>query len=98
MTRSAVQAVVITLAMLLPLTAAAQSEQVVYFHSDAIGSVRATTDANAQEVGRYDYMPLGQAPPGPPASTETRRFTSQERDIATGLDYFAARYYSSQTG
>jgi len=42
--------VVITLLMLvgLPARATAQRETVIYFHTDAVGSVRMTTDANGQ--------------------------------------------------
>src|SRR4051794_19267844 len=90
---------VIAAALLLPPTASAQSqEQVVYFHTDAIGSVRATTDANGQQISTFDYLPFGQPPPGSPPSPETRRFTNQERDPGTGLDYVGARYYTSGTG
>ena len=82
MTRSMrlIRPAVIAVVMLLPLTATAQSpEQVVYFHTDAIGSVRATTDANGGVIETYDYLPFGQTLPGSPASVETLRFASQER-------------------
>lgn len=73
------------------------SEEVVYFHSDAIGSVRLVTGANGQVMAQYDYLPFGE-PWQAPALPETRRFGGKERDAETGLDYFGARYYSSLNG
>jgi RHS repeat-associated protein len=81
----------------LPQLALAQTEEVRYFHSDAIGSVRLVTDANGQVVESYDYLPFGEAYPSS-ASVETRRFGGKERDAETGFDYFGARYYSSGNG
>jgi RHS repeat-associated protein len=76
----------------------AQTEEVRYFHSDAIGSVRLVTDANGQVVERYDYLPFGEPWTASPTGTETRRFGGKERDTETGLDYFGARYYASGNG
>jgi RHS repeat-associated protein len=73
-------------------------EEVVYFHADAIGSVRLVTDANGQVVERYDYLPFGEPYPPSASVVETRRFGGKERDAETGLDYVGARYYASQTG
>jgi RHS repeat-associated protein len=89
----------VTLALLtLPRLALAQTEDVRYFHSDAIGSVRLVTDANGQVVERYDYLPFGEPWTASPTGTETRRFGGKERDAETGLDYFGARYYASGNG
>jgi RHS repeat-associated protein len=72
-------------------------DTVVYYHTDAIGSVRAITDANGQVIARYDYLPFGEPwPPSPNA--DVRQFAGKERDAETGLDYFGARYYSSVHG
>jgi RHS repeat-associated protein len=70
----------------------------VYYHQDAIGSVRVVTDANGGEVRRHDFLPFGQDPPGytnDPA--ESFQFAGHQRDGATGADYFGARYYTSFT-
>ena len=69
-----------------------------YYHLDAIGSVRAITDANNQVVERHDYLPFGEAPPGEPAGQDPRRVAGKERDSDTGLDYFGGRFYGSGTG
>jgi RHS repeat-associated protein len=67
-----------------------------FYHLDALGSVRAVTNATGATVRRHDYAPFGEEPA--PASEDTRRFTGKERDAETGLDYFSARYYSSGIG
>ena len=64
---------------------------VEYYHLDALGSVRAVTDALAQVIARHDFLPFGdelnaQSPPH-----DRKLFTGQERDFETGLDYFHAR-------
>jgi RHS repeat-associated protein len=82
--------------LLLPAPARAQAEEVVYYHTDAIGSVRAITDATGAVIARYDFLPFGEAL----SSTvpETRQFAGKERDAETGLDYFGARHHMSATG
>ena len=60
-------------------------------------------------IARHDYLPYGEEVPsnlgnrtavtGYVNSDDTRqRFTSNERDSESGLDYFFARYYSSAQG
>jgi RHS repeat-associated protein len=75
--------------------------QVEYYHTHALGSVRAVTkqvNGQWQVVARHDFMPFGEevAPPVPPQ--EKRLFTGKERDHETGLDYFGARYYRADIG
>ena len=67
-----------------------------FYHTDTIGSVRMVTDAN-QQATRHDYLPFGQEY-APPAVQEFRLFAGKERDVATGFDYFGARYYASGSG
>ncbi|HJS81884.1 MAG TPA: RHS repeat-associated core domain-containing protein, partial [Nitrososphaera sp.] len=57
---------------------------------------------------RHDYLPFGEEllagtggrtiSKGYSGDTVRQKFTSKERDIETGLDYFLARYYSSTQG
>ena len=63
-------------------TASAQNtDEVVYYHTDAIGSVRMITDATGAVIDRYDYLPFGErwAPPAQPAP-DMRQFAGKERD------------------
>ncbi len=86
-------------ALLLALLAAppARAQVVEYYHTDAIGNVRAITDASGNVIERHDYQPYGEEwlPQG---GTQPLRFTGKERDVETGLDYFGARYYGSKIG
>jgi RHS repeat-associated protein len=68
-----------------------------YYHADAVGSIRAVTDANGQVVARHDYFAFGDEPANAP-NPAAQRFTGQERDRESGMDYFGARYYASRTG
>src|SRR5688572_2965757 len=74
------------------------SETVVFYHTDAIGSVRVVTDASGQVLERYDDQPFGGPWLTPPTRPEARRFAGKERDVESGFDYFGARYYTSGTG
>jgi len=73
------------------------AQEVEYYHLDAIGNVRAVTDAAGRVIERQDYQPFGEEwlPQG---GTQPLRFTGKERDAETGLDYFGARYYGSKIG
>ena len=84
--------------LLAPVPARAQ-EEVVYYHTDAIGSVRMITSETGAVIGRYDYLPFGELVPiVPPAPADPRQFAGKERDAETGLDYFGARYYRKESG
>jgi RHS repeat-associated protein len=74
------------------------ADQVVYYHTDAIGSVRLTTDAAGQILSRHDYLSFGQEWSGSATTQDSRLFAAKERDAETTLDYFGARYYQAQTG
>jgi hypothetical protein len=50
------------LAVLLMSTGVARAQDtVIYYHMDAIGSVRMITDANGGVLERYDFQPFGVA-------------------------------------
>ena len=89
--------IVLVTMLVLPTAASAHgTEQVFYYDTDAIGSVRAVTDASGT-VSYYDFTPFGE-PWSVPSAPGTRQFAGKERDANSGLDYFGARYYASQTG
>ena len=68
-----------------------------YYHLDALGSVRAVTNAGGTVLRTHDYHPFGEGV-GVAAGTNPARFTGKPRDVETGLDYFGARYYAQGTG
>jgi RHS repeat-associated protein len=81
-----------------------------YTTSDHLGSPRVVTNSGASVISRHDYMPFGEelgagiggrtTGMGFPGTSDglRQKFTSKERDIETGLDYFGARYFSSMQG
>ena len=92
----------VTLAVLMgiaapPVLAQAPAETVRYYHTDAIGSVRAVTNEAGQVVAQHDLLPFG-GEPANAADPSPLRFTGKERDRETGLDYFGARYYANALG
>jgi RHS repeat-associated protein len=87
--------VLVGVVLLAPEATMAQTEQVTYYYTDAIGSVRMTTDGAGGSVTRYDYLPFGE--PWPSAGPDVRQFAGKERDSESGLNYFGARYYANQT-
>jgi RHS repeat-associated protein len=83
---------------LIALASMAQAQEVVeYYHTDALGSVRAVTGQSGAVIARHDYLPFGEEYV-PQTGSDSRRFTGKERDTETGLDYFGARYYASGNG
>lgn len=70
------------------------TDQITYYHTDAIGSVRMITDATGAVVQRHDYLPFGEEWLPPAGSTEKRLFAGKERDAESGFVYFGGRYYA----
>ena len=98
-TSSAVESAELEAAVVTMSMDTATTLQVVeYDHLDAIGSVRAVTDADGNVIARHDFLPFGEelAPQTPPA--DERLFTGQVRDFGTGLDYFHARQLRADLG
>ncbi|HEX5731195.1 MAG TPA: RHS repeat-associated core domain-containing protein [Blastocatellia bacterium] len=80
-----------------------------YLTSDHLGSTRVVTKPDATVKARHDYLPFGEEigagvggrDPGAgygQADGVRQKFTSEERDNESGLDYFGARYFSSAQG
>jgi len=91
--------VVLALGMLAvpPVSAQTPATTIEYYHVDAVGSVRAVTDASGAVIRHHEYRPFGEGE-NPPAGADAVRFTGQARDAETGLDYVGARYYASRIG
>jgi RHS repeat-associated protein len=77
-----------------------------YLSVDHLGSTRMVTDQNATVVSRHDFAPFGQeVPSGAGRSTIwaasdniNQKFTGQEHDYDTALEFFQARYLASSLG
>ncbi len=79
-----------------------------YLTPDQLGSTRMVTDATGGDVRLFDYLPFGEEiPTGFGGRTTalgfgkvgtTQKFTGQQRDGESGLDFFEARYLSGAMG
>jgi RHS repeat-associated protein len=73
-----------------------------YYLKDHLGSVRATVNDSGRVVAYNDYDPWGYQLDGRQgnlgSANEKYKFTSKERDVESGYDYFGARYYDSRIG
>jgi RHS repeat-associated protein len=86
------------------------STQIQWLVADQLGTPRMIIDKTGAlaNVMRHDYLPFGEeliagqgsrtTGQGYGADNVRQKFTSKERDIETGLDYFGARYYASTQG
>jgi RHS repeat-associated protein len=90
-------------------TAPPTTPKISYLTTDTLGTPRINTDASGQVLARHDYLPFGEEIANGVGGRTTQqgyggqdnirqKFTQQERDEETGLDYFLARYYSSGHG
>jgi RHS repeat-associated protein len=85
----------------------AQTPMVRYMTPDHLGTPRVLSDRDGN-VSRHDYKPFGEELGVQDNRTSTfgygvddkvrQKFTSKERDVETGLDYFGARYFASEKG
>ena len=85
------------------------STGVQYETADHLGTPRVITNAGAGVVSRHDYMPFGDELGSGVGGRTTgmgfsvsdgvrQKFTSKERDVEIGLDYFEARFYGYAQG
>ncbi|HNT17208.1 MAG TPA: RHS repeat-associated core domain-containing protein [Acidobacteriota bacterium] len=77
------------------------NEGTVYFYvKDHLGNTRLVLDGEGNIQSRMSYEPYGVElyPLAANTMNEKYKFTNQERDYTTGLDYFHARYYGSAMG
>ena len=69
-----------------------------YFFSDHLGSSRVVTNATGTIVEDSDFYPFGGERVVVDALNNQYKFTGKERDLESNLDFFIARYYSSNLG
>ena len=90
-------------------TAAPTSGGTFYRTTDHLGSTRLVTKQDKSDADCFDYAPFGEEIPNTLGSRSSNacfaasfdgrhRFTGQERDDESDLDYFLARYYSGPLG
>ena len=68
----------------------------MYYHTDRLGSPVAITDRHGEPIARYAWDAYGRAMAGAFTPYNTVGFTGKQRDGATGLTYFGARWYDER--
>ena len=73
---------------------------VYYAYSDWLGTKRYEADSSGTYTNSWTSLPFGdnQTALGGGIDATENHFTGKEHDAESGLDYFGARYYQSQTG
>lgn len=69
-----------------------------YFHSDGLGSTRALSSTEADNVGAYNYEAYGLVREEIGTQYMEFQFTGQQTDFETGLLYLRARFYDPSLG
>jgi RHS repeat-associated protein len=77
--------------------AARSGDQIVYYHSDHLRSVRLITNASANAIATMSYEPFGQKYEAFGVE-ESVGFAGKEEDSQVGLYYFGARNYDPEIG
>ena len=77
----------------------AVGEAIYYYFTDHLGSSRVMTTSAGTVCFDADYYPYGaEIAEYASSCASSYKFTGKERDPESGLDYFGARYMSSQFG
>jgi RHS repeat-associated protein len=74
------------------------ADGLVFLHNDHLGSVRLATNTAGAEVRRLGYSPYGVQISSTGTAIVNHRYTGQEVDDETGLQYYRARYYDPSLG
>ncbi len=80
---------------------ATADQDVLFYHSDHLGSTSVVTDLKGAVVEETAYYPFGtprHESHGTSWSREDYKFTGKERDKESGLYYYGARYYEPVVG
>ena len=75
-----------------------QDNNIVYYHSDNIGSTSLQTDNLGNIKSKSDYLPFGKGLSFSSQGNEKYKFTGKEYDPESSLNYFNARYYNPSNG
>ena len=95
--RDSVTGIVFTLLVLLLSSATLAAERVTYFHSDALGSTIAASDAFGNLLWSQQYRPYGdRLGEALGHDRNTVWYTGKLVEDATGLYYYGARWYSPE--
>ncbi|MFZ6756430.1 RHS repeat-associated core domain-containing protein [Undibacterium sp. Ji50W] len=94
----------VTTSVSVPVSVTANVPKAYDIHSDQLNTPRVITDANGNEVWRWDSAPFGETAPNEQPTTVTNKFTFNFRfpgqyfDAETNLHYNYFRDYDPQAG
>ncbi|MFH2124597.1 MAG: RHS repeat-associated core domain-containing protein [Pseudomonadota bacterium] len=74
------------------------ARDVVFYHTDNVGTPVAMTDSSGAVVWRAHDKPFGEEFQTTTTPQNSRRFIGKEKDKETGLVYIGARYLDPETG
>jgi len=78
-----------------PLT---PNSQIYYYSADHLGSTALVTDSSGSLLQEIHYEPFGDIFSSEGTSPTHHKYTGQENDSETGLDFYNARYYDPTLG
>ncbi len=93
--------VIVGSARVLRVTTRPAQADVAFYLSNHLGTTSVVIGADGAPVSASSYLPYGAIEAevvSVPGFDPEYRFTGKERDDATGLDYFGARYYAANLG
>jgi len=79
-------------------TTAFAAEEILFYHTDPVGTPLAMSNMSGQKVWEADYKPFGEEFSAGGSKGNSKRFVGKEKDSETGLNYFGARYLSGPSG
>ena len=69
-----------------------------YYHADGLGSITSLSNSTGASSATYTFDAFGNLTAFTGSLTNPFMYTARELDAETGLYYYRARYYDSQTG
>jgi len=79
-------------------TTAVAAEEIIFYHTDAVGTPVAMSNMQGERIWEADYKPFGEEYTVNVSTENDKRFVGKVKDEETGLNYFGARYLSAGTG
>jgi len=91
--------ILLGIVLTLLVSASIRAAEVTYYHTDAMGTPLAISDAQGKVVWKGGYLPFGEEHDivSNPEKNK-RRFVGKEKDEESGLHYFGARYMDEKSG
>jgi RHS repeat-associated protein len=77
-------------------TVSGEDEELLYVHTDPLGSAVRMTNTDGDPVQSIAYDPYGRTVFSSGSENPAYQFTSQEKDLGTGLYYYRSRYYDPE--